>query len=335
LTQEQVLLHLDSSRDGLREEEIPIRQKRYGKNELREGKKRSPVAIIAKQFASPLILILVAATIISAVLGETLDAVIIIIIVVLAAVVGFVQEYRSEKAIVALRQITSPIAGVIRNRRHTTIRSEDIVPGDIIVFSQGDRVPADAYLLECHSLQTNEASLTGESMPVEKNTQPCKVDTPVPDRKNVVYSGTIVTLGRGTAAVFATGHNTELGKIATSVESVERQKTPFEIRMSQSGRLLSMVMLGVVVIITFLGIYRGHTLIEMLVWGISVAVAAIMTVPALQSIFSLVPLQAADWALVLVLATLGFVYTEATKAVIARRRRNGAKQSAIKGVQEA
>lgn len=272
---EQVLSHLESSKDGLNEEEIPIRQRKYGKNELRKAARRSPVAIFAKQFVSPLILILLAATIISAVLGEILDAVIIMIIVVLAAVVSFVQEYRSEKAIEALRQITSPTAGVIRNRRHATIRSEDIVPGDIIVFSQGDRVPADAYLLESHSLQTNEASLTGESMPVEKNTHPCKVDTSVPDRKNVVYSGTIVTLGRGKAAVFATGHSTELGKIATSVESVERQKTPFEIRMSQVGRLLSMVMLGVVVIITFLGIYRGNTLIEMLVWGISVAVAAI------------------------------------------------------------
>jgi Ca2+-transporting ATPase len=164
---------------------------------------------------------------------------------------------------------------VIRNGRHATIRSEDIVPGDIVVFSQGDKVPTDAYLLECYSLQTNEASLTGESMPVEKNTQPCKADTPLPDRKNVVYSGTIVTLGRGKAVVFATGHNTELGEIATSVESVERQKTPFEIRMSQVGRLLSIVILSVVVIITFLGIYRGHSLIEMLVWGTSVAVAAI------------------------------------------------------------
>ncbi len=275
LTPEQVLSQLESSRDGLDEEEIPIRQRKYGKNELRKAVRRSSATIFAKQFVSPLIIILLAATIISAVLGEILDATIIMIIVVLAAVVSFVQEYRSEKAIEALRQITSPTAGVIRNGRHATIRSEDIVPGDIVVFSQGDIVPADAYLLECYSLQTNEASLTGESMPVEKNTQPCKADTPLPDRKNVVYSGTIVTLGRGKAVVFATGHNTELGKIATSVELVERQKTPFEIRMSQVGRLLSIVMLGVVVIITFLGIYRGHSLIEMLVWGISVAVAAI------------------------------------------------------------
>lgn len=275
LTPEQVLSRLESSKDGLDEEEISIRQRKYGKNELRKAAKRSPVAIFTKQFASPLILILLAATIISAILGETLDAVIITVIIVLAAVVSFVQEYRSERAIEALRQITSPTAQVIRNRRHATILSEDIVPGDIITFSQGDRVPADAYLLESHSLQINEASLTGESMPIEKNMRPCAAETPVPDRKNIVYSGTIVTLGRGKAAVFATGHSTELGKIATSVESVERQKTPFEIRMSQVGRLLSMVMLGVVVIITLLGIYRGHTLIEMLVWGISVAVAAV------------------------------------------------------------
>lgn len=164
---EQVLSHLESSKDGLNEEEIPIRHRKYGKNELRKAARRSPVAIFAKQFVSPLILILLAATIISAVLGEILDAVIIMIIVVLAAVVSFVQEYRSEKAIEALRQITSPTAGVIRNRRHATIRSEDIVPGDIIiVFSQGDRVPADAYLLDpiaCrpmkHRLQANPCRL--------------------------------------------------------------------------------------------------------------------------------------------------------------------------------
>ena len=275
LMTDQALLSLKASRNGLDEKEIPSRQKMYGKNELRKAPRPSPIAIFSKQFVSPLILILLAATIISAILGETLDAVIIMTIVVLAAVVSFVQEYRSEKAIEALRQLTSPTAVVIRNGRPVTVRSEDIVPGDIIVFSQGDRVPADARLLESHSLETNEASLTGESMPVEKNTQPSKADTPVSDRKNVVYSGTIVTLGRGKGAVFATGHNTELGKIATSVESVKRKKTPFEIRMSQIGKLLSIVMLAVVVIITFLGIYRGHTLIEMLIWGISVAVAAI------------------------------------------------------------
>jgi Ca2+-transporting ATPase len=266
---------LGSSSDGLNENEAQNRQVIYGKNVLHQASKPSPITIFAKQFVSPLILILLGATVISAFIGETLDAIIIMVIVVLASAVSFAQEYRSEKAIEALRQIASPTAGVIRNRSYKTIRSDDLVPGDIIVFSQGDRVSADAYLLESHGLQINEAPLTGESMPVEKTKQPCKADTPVPERKNVVYSGTVVTLGRGKAAVFAIGRSTELGKIASSVESVERQKTPFEIRMSQIGRLLSMVMLGVVVSITILGIYRGHTLIEMLIWGISVAVAAI------------------------------------------------------------
>jgi Ca2+-transporting ATPase len=193
----------------------------------------------------------------------------------LAAIVSFVQEYRSEKTIEALRQITSPTAVVLRNHNTKVIKTEDLVPGDVILFSQGDRVPADAYLLESHSLQANEATLTGESMPVEKTTQPSSADASVPDRKNIVYSGTVVTLGRGKAVAFAIARETELGKVATSVGAVKRQKTPFEIRMSQVGRLLSFVMLGIVAIITFLGIYRGQTLVDMLVWGISVAVAAI------------------------------------------------------------
>lgn len=275
LTKQEILDGLNSDEGGLSDSDAQNRQAIHGKNELRRAARHSPIATFARQFASPLIIILLAATAISAFLGEMLDAVIIMVIVVLAAAVSFVQEYRSEKAIEALRQITSPTSVVIRNRRPKTIRSEDIVPGDIIVLAQGDKLPADGYILESHSLQTNEAALTGESMPVEKSNQPCKPETPLHDRTNIVYSGTSVTLGRGKAAVFAIGHSTELGKIATSVESVERQKTPFEIRMSQIGKMLSVVMLAVVAIIVLLGIYRGHLLADMLVWGMSVAVAAI------------------------------------------------------------
>jgi Ca2+-transporting ATPase len=275
LTAQEVLLDLNTGTNGLSEGEARVRLEKYGKNELQSLSQNSLIAILAKQFISPLVMVLLAAITISAILGEMLDAIIIAIIVVLAAMVSFVQEYRSEKTIEALRQITSPTAVALRNQSHKTIRTDEIVPGDIIVLAQGDKVPADAYLLESHSLQINEASLTGESMPIEKAIQPCKAETSVPDRRNLVYSGTIVTLGRGKAAVFATARDTELGKIAASVGSVKRQKTPFEIRMSQVGRLLSWVMLSVVVIITFIGIYRGHTLIEMLIWGISIAVAAI------------------------------------------------------------
>jgi Ca2+-transporting ATPase len=270
-----VLSHFKSTFDGLNEQEATSRLVSYGRNELKSTLKASALAIFAKQFISPLILILIAATAVAAFLGETLDAVIIIVIVMLAAVVSFVQEFRSEKAMDALRQITSPTALVLRGGLARVVNYAEIVPGDIIMISQGDRVAADSLLLEAFSLQTNEASLTGESLPVEKAVLTCNAGTPVAERKNVVYSGTTVTLGRGRAVVFATGHVTELGKIASSVQSVRRQKTPFEIRMSQLGRILSAIMIAVVIAITLLGIARGYSLIEMLVWGISVAVAAI------------------------------------------------------------
>jgi Ca2+-transporting ATPase len=275
MDRDNVLSLLQTSMDGLSEDEAKRRVSLYGYNEISEEKKPSPFAVFAKQFKEPLIAILLAATAISALLGEVVDAVIIMVIVVLAAVVGFVQEFRSEKAIAALKKMAAVSCRVIRGGEERTVDVRELVPGDIIIVSSGDRISADSYLLESFNLQVDEAPLTGESMPVSKTPCILPVDTPVADRKNILYTLTAATYGHGRAVVFATGMNTQLGKIAGMVQTIELQKTPFEIRMRQTGKILSVIMLAVVAIISVVGFFRGHQIIEMLVWAISLAVAAV------------------------------------------------------------
>ncbi|MEM3083643.1 MAG: cation-translocating P-type ATPase [Nitrososphaerales archaeon] len=275
LSKEEVLHILESRIDGLTDTEVRERLSLYGYNEIMEEKRRSPFAIFAKQFKEPLIIILLAATAISALIGELIDAVVIIAIVILATVVGFVQEYRSEKAIEALKKMAAPTARVIRNGGEKIIDARELVPGDVILVSVGDRIPADAFLLESFNLETDEASLTGESTPVEKRVETLPKETAIADRKNLLYMISAVTHGRGKAVVFATGMSTELGRIAGAVQTIEIGKTPFEIRIRQIGKLLSIIMLVVVCIISIIGFLRGHAIIEMMIWGISLAVAAV------------------------------------------------------------
>ena len=231
-----------------------------------------------KQLKEPLVLILLAATAISAILGETIDATIIMVLVVLAVMVGFVQEYRSERAIEALKKMASATCRVLRDGNERVIDVKNLVPGDVIQLSAGDKVPADSYIIESFNLLVDEAPLTGESIPVQKQTGAfaLTVDTPVAERRNVLHMITTVTAGRARAIVFATGMKTQLGRIARSVQSVEIQKTPFELRMWRAGKLLSTIMLAVVTIVSAIAIFRGgYAIIEMLVWGISLAVGAV------------------------------------------------------------
>ncbi len=270
-----MLSALQTGMDGLSEDEAKRRISLYGYNEISEEKKPSPLAVFAKQFKEPLIAILLAAIAISALVGEVVDAVVITVIVVLAAVVGFVQEFRSEKAIAALKKMAAASCRVIRGGEERAVDVRELVPGDVIIVSSGDRIPADSYLLESFNLQADEAALTGESMPVSKTLCTLPADTPVADRKNILYTLTAATYGHGRAVVFATGMNTQLGKIAEMVQKIDLQKTPFEIRMRQTGKILSAIMLAVVAIVSVAGFLRGHQIIEMLVWGISLAVAAV------------------------------------------------------------
>ena len=275
MNRDQVMQYLQTSIKGLTQREANERLTVYGFNEIKAEKGISRAVIFTKQFTDPLIIILLIATAISAIVGELIDSAIIIAIVILAATLAFIQEYRSEKTVEALKKMTAATCRVIRNNEESIIDVTRLVPGDIILLSAGDKVPGDAYLIEAHNLEVNEAPLTGESVPVPKNAAVLSKDTPLVDRKNIIYTITTITYGRGKAVVFATAMDTELGKIAAAVQTINLRKTPFELKIRHTAKLLSVIMLIVVGIVSILAFIRGTQLLEMLVWGISLAVAAV------------------------------------------------------------
>lgn len=270
-----VLKTLNTSETGLSSGEAESRLKKYGKNELQEEKKVSLVKLFLSQFTSFLILILMAAALVSAFLGELIDAFVILFTVFLAGVLGFVQEYRAEESIKLLKSLTSPEAVVVRDGKEGKVPSSVLVPGDILVLQAGDRIPADSRLLEAQSLKIDESSLTGESVPVEKNTKIFLPETPQPDRKNMAYTGTSVTYGRGKAVVVATGMSTAFGKLAGLLGEIERDRTPLQEKLDQFGRWLGAATLIVVAFVAVLGILQGFDPFEMFLWGVALAVAAI------------------------------------------------------------
>lgn len=276
LDKDQVLEVLKTNdRRGLTNKVANERLEIVGFNMIREETRKLRATVFAKQFKDPLILILLVATAISAFVGDLIDAIVIVAIVILSTIVGFVQEYKSEKAIEALKKMAAATCRVVRDGEETLIDVSELVPGDLVMVSEGDRISADAYIIESFNLEVNEAPLTGESVPVGKMSGALATETPVADRKNILYSITTVTHGRGKAIVFATGMNTELGKIAVAVQRVEVQKTPFEIRMRQASKSLSIIMLTIAGIISVLAIVRGHKIMETLMWSISLAIAAV------------------------------------------------------------
>jgi len=271
----EALNRLKTSIQGLAQEEAASRLKQYGFNELAAVGKVSPLAILFRQFKSILILILVGATVISLVTEHALDAVVIFAIVLVSATLGFAQEYRAERALEALKGMLSPTAVVMRDGKEVTIPAREIVPGDILVLREGDKIPADARLIEAINLQTNEASLTGESMPSSKETMRLSEDVLILDRKNMVFSGTEVTSGKGKAFVVATGMKTEFGKIAKQVTVVVKEETPLEKRTKELGKWLGIAALSISVSVMILGIFRGMPLIKVVLFGIALAVAAV------------------------------------------------------------
>ena len=223
LTPEAVFETLDTGPQGLSDAEAQERLERYGPNELAAGKKISAWRILLRQFANLLIAILLAATVISFVLGESLDAWVILAIVLACVVLGFVQEYRAEKAAAALQKLAAPVATVVREGKERAIPAREVVPGDVLVLHTGDRVAADARLLEEINLKADEALLTGESLASGKNLAPvADPDLAVADRKCMVFGGTVITYGRGRAVVTATGMDTEFGKIARMLAGRDR-----------------------------------------------------------------------------------------------------------------
>jgi Ca2+-transporting ATPase len=279
------VLHILNSRNrGLTTEEAQSRLREFGPNELRVEKKISPLTILLRQFKSFLVIILLIATVISLALGEIIDAVAVMVIVVISAGLGFTQEYRSGKALEALRNMLSPTASVVRDGQEKDVPANEIVPGDVFVLRAGDKVPADARLIETVRLQINEASLTGESTPVDKTVSVAPENSSLGDRLNMVFSGTEVTYGKGMAAVVSTGTNTEFGKIAKQVTAITIEKTPLERRMEELGKWMGYLCLTVVSAVIAIGILRkflaegtvgmGFAL-EMLLFGVALAVAAV------------------------------------------------------------
>ncbi|MFY1111418.1 MAG: cation-translocating P-type ATPase [Methanosarcinaceae archaeon] len=266
---------LGSSEAGLSFEEAEKRLLEFGNNELEEEEQISVMKLFLVQFKSILILILIAAALVSAVLGELVDAVVIMFTVFLAGVLGFFQEYRAEKAIELLKSLTAPEALVIRDGHDQKIPSRTLVPGDLILLQAGDRIPADARLVEAFNLRVDEAALTGESLPVLKNTGALPLETPEVDRTNMVYTGTAVTYGRGKALVTATGMSTAFGSLAKLLGTIERSRTPLQESLDRFGRWIGAATLVVVAFVAVLGILSGFPLFDMFLWGVALAVAAI------------------------------------------------------------
>ena len=271
-----VFRQLAANKEGLSSSEAEGRLSKYGPNELQAARQISPWEILLEQFKNILIIILLIATALSAFLGEGVDAIAIGVIILFAVGLGFVQEYRAERAIEALRQMAAPTASVLRNGEEEEIPARLVVPGDVILLRSGDKVPADARLIEAINLQVEEAALTGESVPVEKHTQPIiNGELAVGDRKNMVYGGTAATYGRGSAVVVGTGMHTEFGKIAQLLQTVESGKTPLQENLDKVGAALARAAFIIVAIIVGFGLLRGQPLIEMILFGIALAVAVV------------------------------------------------------------
>ena len=280
---EEVMVELNTKETGLTSEEAKNRLQEYGSNELKKEKGKSPIRLFLEQFTNILVVILLFAMGLSVFVGlqsphpesEIADAFVILVIVIAVAVLGFTQEYKAEKALEALRKMITPTAAVLRDGKETQIPAQEVVPGDILLLYTGDKIVADARLIEAANLRTDEAPLTGESTPVSKNITPLPEETTISERTNTVLTGTMVSYGRGKALVTSTGMNTEFGKIAKMVQTTEEEETPLEKRMANVGKWLGILSIGVCLGVAVLGIFKQHGILEMIMWGISLAVAAV------------------------------------------------------------
>lgn len=260
---------------GLSEKEAKKKLLEHGPNLLTEKKKISIIKLLLSQFKDIMVIILMASTAISAFMGEMTEAITIIAIIVLNALLGFIQEFRTEKTMEALKSLTAPAAKVLRSGRHVSIPAEQIVPGDVIILDAGYRVPADALILESSNTQVDESLLTGESVPVEKFAVSPNSDKEPGEKKNKVYMGTSITGGRARALVTATGMNTEMGAIADMIQNIVEEQTPLQKRLVKLGKVIAAGCLSICAIVAVTGIMRGEEVLTMLLSGISLAVAAV------------------------------------------------------------
>lgn len=272
-----VIKELDTDIEkGLSQNEVEARLEKYGPNSLKEEKKRSLFSRILAQFADFLVLILIAAAIISVFVGESTDAMVIIAIVFLNAFLGVYQEGKAEKSLDALKKMASPTAKVIRDGKTSTVNADTLVPGDVVLLDAGDIMPADLRFIESSNLKIEEASLTGESVPVDKDSRDeYTEEVSLGDRKNMGYMSTIVTYGRGKSIVVGTGHDTEIGRIATAIQTTETETTPLQKQLNQLGKVLGITTIIICAIVFGVGVLQGNGVLEMLMISISLAVAAI------------------------------------------------------------
>ncbi|MBT3582694.1 calcium-translocating P-type ATPase, SERCA-type [Candidatus Woesearchaeota archaeon] len=275
LSEEQVFKELESNEKGLSHEESSERLRKNGLNELVQKKRQSALSIFISQFENFLVVLLIIAVGISVFIGQIIDGAVIAIIIVINAILGFAQEYKAEKAIDALKKLSAPQAIVLRDGRRQKILAKNLVIGDIILLQEGDRIPAGAKLLEAFSLQVDESALTGESSPVNKEVGKFSEKCAIADQKNMVFMNTIITRGRGKAIVVTTGMNTQIGKVAKMIQSVEDKDTPLQKKLESVGKSIGVAVIVIAVAIFGLGFFRGGEIYDLLITSIALAVAAV------------------------------------------------------------
>ena len=273
--EKEVFAELHTSEKGLSQAEAETRLKKFGPNLIEEAAKIHPLQIFASQFKSPLVWILLLAMVVSIVLKEYTDVYIIAAIVLLNAILGFFQEYKAEEAIAALQKLISLKAIVIRSGMQKEINASQLVPGDILILHTGEKVPADARIIDSINLETQEAALTGESVPVKKLTTTFKKVLAVADRANMIFNSTIITKGRGRAIVTATGMNTEIGKIAKLIKEAKPEPTPLQKKLAHLSGFLGIAVIAIAFIVFGAGVLYGNQMFTMFLAAVALAVAAI------------------------------------------------------------
>ena len=282
LSQEEVLVQLDTRlQDGLSSSEVENRRKQYGFNQLQEAPRPGFLRMVLDQLKSFVVILLIVASVISAVMGEYVEAAAIIAIVVLNAILGVVQESRAEQALAALKKLASPEAQVLRGGKRISVPAPQLVPGDVIFLEAGNYVPADIRLVEAVNLKVEEAALTGESLPVQKSAlDSLEREIPLGDRKNTAFMGTLISYGRGKGVVVSTGMHTQLGLIATMLQSVGMEETPLQKRLEELGKLLGIGALVICGLVFAVGVIRNHNDVQAIVDTFMIAVSlAIAAVP--------------------------------------------------------
>jgi P-type Ca2+ transporter type 2C len=272
MTADAVLDHMKTSSQGLSVGEAQRRLAEHGPNVLAEGTRRSPLTMVLGQFRDFMILVLLVAAVISGLIGEATDTIAIVAIVILNAVIGFIQEYRAERAMEALKAMAAPNATVVRDGNVAATPASALVPGDVVLLEAGGIVPADLRFIELAHLRADEAPLTGESVPVEKAIAPVEGDAvPLGDRRNMAYKGTVVTYGHGRGVVVATGMATEFGKIAALLQRAGETSTLLQRRLAHFGQRLAVVALGICGVIFGVGLLRGEEPLLMFMTAVSSA----------------------------------------------------------------